>query len=132
MLGALVNLIGYVDNGANEAAYFGRRGGDLGGLLMLDVIFLGFVLVGARLFLACIGFSLPLPGLLSTVMVSLILLWTLWFGLRVGHQRGVGLYMLFVIGLFFLGLLEFGMEKWGVVAATHISCYDFELWPYFC
>ena len=34
----------------------------LGGLLMLDVIILGFVPVGAQLSLVCIGFLLPLPG----------------------------------------------------------------------
>ena len=81
--------------------------GCLGGLLMLGVIVLGFVLVGARLFSTCIGFSLP--ALLSIMMVCLVLLWTLWYGLRVGLLRGVGLYMLFEIGPFFLGLLGFGM-----------------------
>ena len=75
---------------------------------MLGVIILGVVLVGARLFSACIGFLLPLLGLLSTMMVCLVLLWTLWYGLRVGLLRGVGLYMLFEIGPFFLGLLGFG------------------------
>ena len=52
------------------------EGGCLGGLSMLGVIILGFVLVGARLFSACIGFLLPLPGLLSIMMVWLVLLWS--------------------------------------------------------
>ena len=76
---------------------------------MLGAIILGIVLVGARLLSACIGFFLPLPGLLSIMMVLLVLLWTLWFGLWVVHVRGVELCMLFVIGPFFLGLLESGM-----------------------
>ena len=49
-------------------------GGCLAGLLRLGVIILGFVLVGARLFSACIGFLLPVPGLLSIMMVWLVLL----------------------------------------------------------
>ena len=41
------------------------------------------MLDGVRLFSACIGCLLPLPGLLSIMMVWVVLLWTLWFGLRV-------------------------------------------------
>ena len=58
-------------------------GGCLGGLLMLGVIILGGVLAGARLSSACIGFLLPLPGLLSTMMDWLVLsldplVWSVW------------------------------------------------------
>ena len=49
-------------------------GGCLGGSLMLDVIILGFVLVGARLSKVCNGFLLLLLGLLSIMMVWLVLL----------------------------------------------------------
>ena len=55
VLGALVNLIGYVITGQMWLQILVVEGG-LGGLLMLGVIILGFVLVGARLFSACIGF----------------------------------------------------------------------------
>ena len=96
------------NNGADEAADFGRRRVPW---WIIDAlrIFLGFVLFGVlRLFSACIGSLLPLLGLLSFMMVWLVLLWTLWFGLRVVPRRGVALFTLFVIVLFFLGLLESG------------------------
>ena len=56
-------------------------------------------------------FLLPLPGQLSTMMVWLVLLWIQWFGLWVEPLRGVELYMLFVIGPFFLASWNLG---WGM------------------
>ena len=103
--GGARDLDRFGNNRADEAVV----GGSLGGLLMLGVIILEFVLVGARLFSAYIGFLLPLPVLLLIVMVWLVLLWTLWYGLWVVPLRGVVLSMLFVIGPFFLGLLVSGM-----------------------
>ena len=73
-------------------------GGCLGGLLMLSVIILGCVFFGALLSWACIGFLLPLPGLLSTMMVLLVLLWILWYGLSEVPLRGVGLDRTFLPG----------------------------------
>ena len=100
-------------------------GGCLGGLLMLGVIILGCVLFGARLSWACIGFLLPLPGLLSTMMESLVLLWILRYGLeerRVVHA---------VRDRAFLpGLAGISDGEWCVVPATPSTCHDIESWPY--
>ena len=59
-LGELVILIGWVIMERMKLLIL-VVGGCLGGLLMLEVIILGFVLVGARLSQAFIGFLLPLP-----------------------------------------------------------------------
>ena len=64
------------------------------------------------------------------MMVWLVLLWTLWNGLWVVPLRGVELCMLFVIEPFCQGRLVSRMGKWSVVAVTHVTCHDIELWPY--
>ena len=99
------------NNGADEAADFGRRRVPWWTIDARRNFSGVCVLVGVRMFSACIGFLLPLLGLLSIMMVWLVLLWTLSFGLRVVPRRGVALFMLFVVVPFFLGLLESGMEN---------------------
>ena len=85
------------NNGADEAAAFGRRREPW---WVTDARRnCSGVCARWRLLSACIGFLLPLPGLLSIMMVWLVLLWILWFGLRVVPRRGVALFMLFVIEL---------------------------------
>ena len=92
-------------------------GGCLGGLLMLAVIILVYLRVGARLSSSCIGFLLPLPGLLSIMVVWPVLLGTLWFRLRVMPLSVVHAVL---IGPFCLGLLESGM---GNGCCCCDSCY---------
>ena len=100
----LVFLIGLGNDGADEAADFGRRVP----WLIIDALrnFSGVCARWRPLVLGLHLFFLPWLGLLSIMMVWLVLLWTLWFGLRVVLRRVVALFMLFVIVPFFLGLLE--------------------------
>ena len=118
------------NNGPDEAADFGRRRVPS---WIIDAR-RNFSGVCARWRPLVLGlhrfFLMPLLGLLSIRMVSLVLLWTLWFGLRVVPRRGAVLFMLFVIVPFFLGLLESGMGNGVIVAVSRITCHDVELWPY--
>ena len=86
------------DDGADEAADFGRR------RLPQWIIdarrnYSGMCARWRPVVLVLHRFLLPLPGLLSTMMVWLVLLWILWYGLSEVSLRGVALCMQFVIGL---------------------------------
>ena len=78
---------------------------DVGGLVILSlmpvVTFLGSVVAGTLLCLIFIGFLLPLLGLLLTLIQ--------WYGLQVLVLRDVARFVLFGIGLFCQGRLEYGI-----------------------
>ena len=126
-LGELVILIGWVIMERMRLRIL-VIGGCLGGLLMLGVIFLEFVLVGVRLFSACIGFFnaravVNHDGVAGPALDPLV-----WSSGGAPKRRRV---VHAVRDRAFLrgpaGIWDGG---WGVVAVTHITCHDVELWPY--
>ena len=121
-LGGLVILIGLVIM-ERMGLLILAVGGCLGGLLMLGVIFLEFVLVGVRLFSPCVGS-------LSIMMVWLVLLWTLWFFSAGGAPKRRRVVHAVRDRAFLPGPAGIWDGEWGVVAVSRISCHDVELWPY--
>ena len=101
-------------------------GGCLGGLLMLDVFILGFVLVGARLSLVCTVFFaiartvVNHDGEASTSMHPMV--WSVGSAhtrRRVAHAVRDRAFLPGSPGIW--------DGRWVVVAATPITCHDIEL-----
>ena len=97
---------------------------------MLVVIILGFVLVGALLFSACIGFFIAIAravvnhdSVAGTALDPVV--WSV--GGAPKRRRVVHAVR---DRVFLPGPAGIWDGEWGVVAATHITCHDIELWPY--